>query len=103
MPRDDGPELRDIATLVALHALVLNGKEPDPQARALEIGRQVAYGLESRVSSGSTSGGQPGVYTEDRIRRFKELFFDKLVTGPLTRDAVEIAREAFRSAWEKSA
>lgn len=102
MPRDDGPELRDIATLVALHGILTCGTSMHDGAagHALEIGRQVAEGLGEKLSFVPPGGT---VYTEERIRRFKESFFSLLEGSPRF-DAANRGEilTLWRAAWEQA-
>lgn len=102
MPRDDGPELREIATLVALHGMLsCHGASERVANEAIAIGRQVAEGLEPRVSGNTTGAAWPaGVYTEERIRMFKEQFKVQLRARGLDEDRV---MAEWRAAWELTA
>lgn len=84
---DDKQQLKEIATLVALHGICTGAIPDNVVDLAVGIGVAVAGSLE-----------QTGQHSDERISRFKEAFFARMST-----EGGEHLLSHWTAAWEQSA
>lgn len=87
---DDKQQLKEIATLVALHGICTGAIPDNVVDLAVGIGEAVAERMETT-----------GQHSDERIRRFKEAFFARMSTLPS--EVGEHLLSHWSAAWEQSA